>query len=159
MPALAPFSLWWKRVSLTCPRESGGKNSIGTMWAQTMGKGRSRETWEEPGGAHPGAESQASLACLCADQLTDHRAQNSLPCTSFSLRTMLWCLKFHHLEQPLVLAEAGVKGCGRRKGIPWVRWGGAVGSRRVPSNSYNTYLWGMGFTGIISFNSPSNPMR
>lgn len=38
-----------------------------------------RKTWEEPGGADPGANSQARLTCLRADQPHDGGAQNSLP--------------------------------------------------------------------------------
>lgn len=68
LPCLASLLPMREGVSLIQPWEFGEKNSTGNMWAWKLGKRRSCETWEESGAADPGAESQASLACLRAGQ-------------------------------------------------------------------------------------------
>lgn len=140
LPALAPFSpvgeeglpnmpmgSWWGKFH---------RNSMGSRkWAREGAVKPGKSQGPDPGSRIPGKVGLTK--CLPNDRLWGPNLPPCKACISFTVHTMLCCLKSHHLEQRL--------GRGWRK-----RWEKgfhqAVGRRKTAPNNSSVYLSGTGFT-------------
>lgn len=123
------MGIWWEQFHRNYVGSENGEGK--ELW----NLGRARGSWPR------GAESQARLARLRADQLTVSGAQNSLPARpAFLSLSMLCrgCLKFHQLEQWL--------GRGWSESLCREKRHSLGACRKEEGGKYTRCLWGTGFT-------------